>query len=380
MVRNRPQRNAYHRFTVDRHLLEAAAAAASLTDRVSRPDLLLLAALLHDIGKGRAGDHTEEGIALVAEMGPRMGLDSDDTETLKEMVRLHLLLPTVATRRDLADEATAKAVAAEIGDRCRLSLLHALTEADSLATGPAAWGSWKADLVGELVRRVDHVMGGGDPVAALGGSDFPDSEQRALMAQGRTVIRPSSDGSSLLVITADRPGAFSRTAGVLALHGIDVRAADAASDDGMSIQVHQVSSRFGPMVAWDRIVPHLAAALDGRLALEARLSERIRTYERSRRIPGPPPPVVHYDDAASATATVVELHAPDRQGLLYRVTRALADFDLDVRVAKVQTMGEVVVDTFYVTRHGSPLPDDPELRSELQRALSAAASSDQLGC
>ena len=378
-VRNRPQRNAYHRYTVDRHLLEAAAAAASLTDRVTRSDLLLLASLLHDIGKGHPGDHTEVGMELVAGIGPRMGLGTADTETLVELVRLHLLLPTVATRRDLSDEATTSSVAAEVGDRARLGLLHALTEADSSATGPAAWGSWKAELVGELVRRVDHALGGGDPVAALGGADFPDAEQRALMAERRTVIRPSSDGASLLVITVDRPGTFSRTAGVLALHGLDVRAADAASEVGMSIQVHQVSSRFGPMIAWDRIVPQLTAALDGRLALEARLGERIRTYERGRRSPGLPPPLVHFDDEASATATVVELQAPDRQGLLYRITRALADFDLDVRVAKVQTLGEVVVDAFYVTRHGAPVAQDPDLRQELQRALIAAATFEPVG-
>ena len=125
-VRSKPQRNAYHRFTVDRHLMETAANAATLVARTDRPDLLVVGALLHDIGKGYPGDHTTVGIDLLAAMGVRMGFAPDDVRTLQDMVRHHLLLPDVATRRDLDDPATLDLVAAAVGDKRTLGLLAAL--------------------------------------------------------------------------------------------------------------------------------------------------------------------------------------------------------------------------------------------------------------
>jgi [protein-PII] uridylyltransferase len=370
-VRNRPQRNAYHRFTVDRHLLEATANAAALVDRVDRPDLLLVGTLLHDIGKGRKGDHTEVGMALIEEIGPRMGFSDEDTAVLVDLCRHHLLLPDVATRRDLSDEATIAAVADAVGDRTRLHLLAALTEADSLATGPAAWGAWKADLVSELVRRVDHYLSGGD-LAALTSVEFPDADQRALMAAGAVAVQAADD--LITVVAPDRSGLFSRVAGVLALHGLDVIAADAASEDGMAIEAFRVTSRFGSTVPWDRVVTNVHAALEDRLAIEARLADRIRTYQVRAAVHRLPPPVVRFDDAASATATVVEVHAPDRVGLLYRVSRAFAELAIDVRVAKVQTLGDLVVDSFYVTTVDGGVVSDAALRAEIERALLHAVS------
>ncbi len=370
-VRNRPQRNAYHRFTVDRHLLEAAANAAALCDRVDRPDLLLVGTLLHDIGKGRPGDHTEVGMELIAEIGPRLGFDASDTSVLIDLCRLHLLLPDAATRRDLGDPTTIASVADAVGDRTRLSLLAALTEADSLATGPAAWGRWKADLVGELVRRVDHHLGGGDP-GVLATTEFPDGDQRRRMAEG--VMAVDAAGDVLTVIAPDRRGLFSRMAGVLAIHGLEVRSADAASADGMAIEQFRVTSPFGSMVAWDKVLPHVEAAVDERLAIEARLADRVRTYREHESKVRLPPPTVRFDDGASLVCTVVEIQAPDRTGLLYRVARTFADFGIDVTVAKVQTLGEVVVDAFYLKHTDGSLVDDVALRRELERALLHAVS------
>ena len=164
-VRNRPQRNPLHTFTVDRHLAEAAAHAAALTREVARPDLLLLAALLHDIGKGWPGDHSVTGEVVARDVGRRMGLPAPDVELVASAVRLHLLLPMVATRRDLDDPVTVKQVATAVRSRVLLELLHALAIADGLATGPAAWNDWKATLVADLVRRVEAVLDG-DPMPA----------------------------------------------------------------------------------------------------------------------------------------------------------------------------------------------------------------------
>ena len=122
-VRNKPQRNAYHTFTVDRHLLEAAALASELAGTVERPDLLLIGALLHDIGKGFPGDHTDVGMDIVRQMATRMGFVESDVDILVDMVRHHLLLPDTATRRDLDDPTTIANVAHAAGSRVTLHLL-----------------------------------------------------------------------------------------------------------------------------------------------------------------------------------------------------------------------------------------------------------------
>ncbi|MSZ53021.1 MAG: [protein-PII] uridylyltransferase, partial [Actinobacteria bacterium] len=203
VIRCRPQRNAYHRFTIDRHLCETAANSAALVDRVDRPDLLVVGALLHDIGKGRPGDHTDVGVELIAEIAPRMGFDDADTSILQQMCRHHLLLPDTATRRDLSDDGTVSFVAESVGTLTCLRLLDALTEADSIATGTAAWGSWKEELVGVLVDRVSHVLSGGS-VADATDTGFPTAHQRDLLAQRRRIIETVDD--QIVVISPDRPG------------------------------------------------------------------------------------------------------------------------------------------------------------------------------
>ena len=159
-IRSLPQRHPWHRFTVDRHLVEAAAAAAELTHDVDRPDLLLVAALLHDIGKGWPGDHSVVGEPIAVEMATRMGFSPPDVAVLGALVRHHLLLPATATRRDIDDPATVDRVAATIGhDPAVLQLLHALAQADGAATSASAWSPWKAHLVAALVARVQAKLG-----------------------------------------------------------------------------------------------------------------------------------------------------------------------------------------------------------------------------
>jgi [protein-PII] uridylyltransferase len=372
LVRSKPQRNAYHRFTVDRHLWEAAVLAGGLTGRVARPDLLVFAGLLHDIGKGEPGDHTANGIRLLGTIGARMGLDPADAAALGALCRHHLLLADVATRRDIDDPATIEQVAATVGDRELLGLLAALTEADSLATGPAAWSDWKAGLVRALVSRVDHVLGGGAALEVA--EQFPTAAQRMLLAAGRQAIVTAGD--QLTVVTPDRPGLFARVAGVLALHGLDVVEAAVASEDGWAIEVFRVVSSFGPTFTWSRTEADLHLALAGKLALRARLADRVRIYG-SRRKPAHEEvePEVHFDLGASADATVVEVHASDGLGVLYRITTALADLDLDITGARVQTLGSRVVDSFFVRSTDGTRPADPDLLVEVERALLHALST-----
>ncbi|MFM7755410.1 MAG: [protein-PII] uridylyltransferase, partial [Actinomycetota bacterium] len=372
--RSRPQRNAYHRFTVDRHLWEAAANAAERADRVSRPDLLVLGALFHDIGKGYPGDHTEVGMDLVQRIGPRLGLNAEDTSLIAAMVEHHLLLPDVATRRDLADPATITGVAEAVRTPVLLELLHMLTESDSLATGPSAWGSWKSDLVEDLVQRVRMVLGGAD-ISTAQWRLFPDAEVLAMMATGATDVR--TEETAITVVSPDRPGTFSRVAGVLALHGLDVLGAQAHSDEqGMAASHFRVAVPSHGPIEWDPVVVNLHRALHGELAIEARLAERATTYKSRRRSAGAPSaPRVTFFDHASSNATVIEVRAPDQIGILYRVTTSLADLGLDIRHATVQTIGDEVVDSFYVRTLSGAKVTDPFHRHEIERAVLFTLSS-----
>ncbi len=371
--RCRPQRNAYHRFTVDRHLLEAVARAADLLHRVQRADLLLIAALLHDIGKGYPGDHTVVGMTLVHDIATRMGCNADDCQTLVLLVEHHLLLPDIATRRDLDDPATIRWVAACSGTIERLHLLGALTEADSIATGRSAWGPWKAGLVATLIKRAEHVLAGGDV------EDVTASAERLvanaeLMARYAVDLTPLiiTDGNELTLVCSDRPALFSRVAGVLAVCGLDVSEASAAGENGIVLDRFRVTSAFSKDIPWSKVRSELLRALSGRIALESRLAERASSYRRPVEEPHFLEPNVRVLNEASDDFTVVEVTGPDSIGLLYRLTRAIAELDLDIGRAKVATIGNDVVDAFYVRDQNGQKVTAAEDVAEITIALNYA--------
>ena len=365
-VRCKPQRNAMHRFTVDRHLVEAAVEASRLTRRVARPDLLVLAALLHDIGKGFPGDHTEAGVRVVPAIARRLGLPARDVDVLVTLVRHHLLLPDTATRRDLDDPVTVQTVADAVGDRLTLELLHALTEADALATGPAAWSDWKAQLVGDLVARTRAVLAGEPP-----GASAPLDERIAgLAAAGELAV--DVDGDRVTIVAPDRPGLLWRWAGVLALHRLEIRAAMATSVGTTAVTVFDVSPRFGSSPDWDRVRADVRRGYDDTLPLENRLAERERAYARPD-VRVVPPRVLWVDDA-STECTVVEVRAHDAIGLLHRLTRTLADAGLDVRSARISTLGAEVVDAFYVVDAEGARVEDGERRAQIEKLLLTACA------
>ena len=367
-VRARPQRNLYHRYTVDRHLLETVANAARLAGGVDRPDLLVVAALLHDLGKGFSGDHTEVGVGLARRVGGRMGYPEADLSVLAALVEHHLLLADVATHRDLDDQLTIDRVATTLGSPVLLRLLAALTEADSLATGPSAWGNWKAQLVGQLVERVEHRLAGGE-LAAVVDDCFPTPAQLARLAAGGRCIEVSD--STLTVINDDRPGMFSRVAGVLALHGLDIiDAAAHSTEDGRALAQFRVHDPVRRAAPWDRVRADVDLALDGRLALHARVSERADRYAHRRLASaGLATTRVSFDDGASAEATVIDVLAADGIGVLYRVTRALLELDLDIRSARAETRGHQAIDAFYVRDAGGAKLGDGPARAEIARAI-----------
>ena len=372
-VRSKPQRNAFHRYTVDRHLWQTVANAAALADGVTRPDLLVLGALFHDLGKGYPGDHTEVGVELFATIGARMGLSEHDQAVIAALIDCHLLLADTATRRDLSDDATITMVADRVGSVLVLDLLHALTEADSLATGPSAWSEWKAELIKILVGRVRHVLGGGD-VQEAAWRLFPDASVLEMMAQRSISIR--TDADRVTVVSPDAPGTFSKVAGVLSLSGLDVLGAEAHSDEqGMAASQFRVSPPPGG-VDWSPVVANLEKALSGRLALDSRIADRAATYrpKRAQSASAPAAPSVRFDDSASSNATFLEVRAPDAVGILYSITKAFADLGLDIRHARVQTLGDEVVDSFYLSPPGGGRIDDPAHKQEISRAVLHAVS------
>ena len=397
-VRSRPQRNAFHIYTVDRHLLQTVANATELVRDVARPDLLLVGALLHDIGKGYPGDHTLAGMRLVDDIVPRMGFSDADVDVVRSLVEHHLLLAETALRRDLNDPRTAENVAALVREPLRLELLDALTRADSRATGPSAWSSWKASLIGDLVASVSALLGGQrhEPPTVLSEERFSDL---LVAVRGDARLHSRHENSRnfdrLLVATPDHRGVFAQIAGTLALHGVDVVGASAwTSVDGIAVDEFEVyrsdtvSSGTAP-VDWLRVEHDLRAAVEGALDIGSRLAQRIRTYSRSHRRPiaaAPPMLEVLVSNDASASTTMIDVRAPDAMAVLYRLASTLADLGLDIRSAKVATLGHEVVDVFYVQRSGRsgasaqvPIGDHEALRVAVKSALTSGGGTGAKG-
>ncbi|WP_106398025.1 [protein-PII] uridylyltransferase [Actinocorallia populi] len=380
-VRNRPQRNAVHKYTVDRHLVEAAARAAALTREVARPDLLLVGALLHDIGKDGSGrDHSVVGAEYTRPLAERLGFPPEDVEILERVVLHHLLLPDTATRRDLDDPLTLQTVADAVGSPVVLELLHAVAVADAGATGPAAWGGWKARLIDELVRRTGVLLRGDAPPR----TPEPTAGQLALARHDGVAVRVSGTavrGSwarhtggalTVTVVAADRQGLLWQAAGVLALHRLVLRTARTFSHGGGNAVIEFTAEpEFGSPPDPAAIEADLRRVLAGRMDVADRLEKRAAAVRGRRGVPVAPPKVVVVEEA-SHTATVVEVRAPDRPGLLWRIGRVFGELGLHIRAAKVDTLGSEAVDVFYAV-DGEGLPvSDPGLLGEVREGILAA--------
>jgi len=291
------------------------------------------------------------------------------------LVRFHLLLADTATRRDVRDPATVAKVVEAVRDRETLELLAALTEADAKATGPTAWTPWKAELVSALVGAVGDALRGAAMVA-YERAWVLDPSLESLVEQAAGGLLVWADDAKLVVVAPDRPGLFCQIAGVLALHGLDVLEADLWSapgvGEGMAVDQFVLERRTDRPPDWARFQADLSASLRGDLALvlEARLADRASTYAHRRpRTARPVVPEVVVDNDASADATVVEVRGPNAVGALYRIARALSVCRLDVRHAKVLTLGHEIVDSFYVVDVEGRKVEDRDRLEELERAV-----------
>jgi [protein-PII] uridylyltransferase len=353
-MRSLPQHNPVHRFTLDRHLVQAAYEAAAFTREVDRPDLLLLGAFLHDVGKGLPGDHSTVGAPVAGRIATRIGLPPADVTLVEKLVRLHLLLPEVATRRDLGDPVTISTVARAVGDATTLDLLHGLARADARATGPAAWSDWKGRLIAELVRRVHTALDTG----ALPAPPQPDP---ALLSGPLPAVH--LDGERVAVAAADRRGLLAAVAACLAMHRLDVLAADAAAVDGRALVEFRVQPRYGSPA--DPVA--LAADLRRVAVGDVSVTQRLRARATGAR--GSAAPRVVWHRGAATDAVVLELRAADSAGLLYRVTSALDEAGAEVRAARISTLGADVVDAFYLVGTWA----DPAGRDKVEAAVLTAA-------
>jgi [protein-PII] uridylyltransferase len=352
-LRSAPQHSPVHRFTLDRHLVEAAAEASRFTREVERPDLLLVGTFLHDVGKGLTGDHSEAGAPVAAAVATRIGLPPADVALVTRLVRLHLLLPDTATRRDLSDPVTIGSVASAVEDIGTLELLHGLARADAAATGPAAWSDWKGRLVADLVARVAAALRHGE-------LPTPPTPDPALVAGPLPAVH--LDGDRVAVAAADRRGLLAGVAGCLAMHRLDVVSADASTVDGRALVEFVVQPRFG--VGPDPAP--LAADLRRVAAGDMSVTQRLRLAGHSRGAGAPPRVVWH----PATDAAILELRAADAPGLLYRVASAIDQAGAEVRAARISTLGADVVDAFYLLGSWS----DPVQREKVEAAVLTAAA------
>ncbi len=332
-LRSLPQHHPVHRYTLDRHLVQAAYEATAWAREVERPDLLLIGAFLHDVGKGLPGDHSVVGAPIAAGIATRIGLPPAEVELIATLVRLHLLLPDVATRRDLSDPVTISTVAAAVPDVQTLDLLHALTRADSRATGPAAWSDWKDRLIADLVRKVH---------ANLDTGALPALREPAPDLLAGPLPAVHLDGDRVAVAATDRRGLLGAVAACLAMHRLDVLAADSSTNDGRAIVEFQVQPRYGTPAEPFALTADLRRVANGDPSVTQRLRARVSTVRS-----GAAPRVV-WHRAAATDAVVLELRAADSPGLLYRVATALDGAGAEIRAARISTLGGDVVDTFYL--------------------------------
>ncbi|OBA75853.1 [protein-PII] uridylyltransferase [Mycobacterium sp. 1554424.7] len=377
-IRDLPPRDVAHKWTVDRHVIETTVNAAPLATRVARPDLLALGALLHDIGKGRGVDHSLLGAEMALEIAPRLGISPKDTEFLSKLVRHHLLLPVAATRNDLNDPKTIEVVSDALdGDPLLLEVLHALTEADSKATGPGVWSDWKASLIEELVRRCRMMMAG-EPLPQA----EPTAPQYLSLAADHGVhvqIEPAGgERLNLVMIAPDQRGLASNAAAVLALNSLRIHSASVNTHEGAAIIEFVVSPLFGSPPEAGLLRQLFTNALNGDVDVLGTLEKRDTdaagaATERAGEIQvGVPvtrstaPPHIQWLDSAASGQALVEVRAMDRLGLLALLARALERAGADVRWAKVHTFGSTAADVFCVE-----LPDEPDAQAAVEKQLLA---------
>jgi [protein-PII] uridylyltransferase len=437
------QFDTYHIYTVDQHTIEAtrvlntlergelveiAPVASGLVEHIQSRRALYLAVLLHDIAKGRGGDHSEMGAEIALQLGPELGLTAEETETASWLVLHHLLLSETAFKRDIDDPKTILDLADTIQSRERLRLLLVLTVADMRAVSPKVWNGWKATLLRELYQRVAEVLEGGlaaterdarverakkaatallvdwtpeeiEAFTPLGYASYwlsfdpetharharlvRDAERRKAPLTVDTRPLPARAVTEVTVYCLDHAGLFSQISGALAVAGASiVDARIHTMTNGMALDTFWIQDAAGGTFDAPHRLARLAVlieqALSGRLRLSAEIHKMSKAVLGRRLHAIHVPPRVVIDNHASHTHTVIEVNGRDRPGLLHDVTAAISEQGLQIASAHVTTYGVRAVDVFYVKDvFGLKVENERKLEQLREAVLAALASREE---
>ncbi|HYD30630.1 MAG TPA: [protein-PII] uridylyltransferase [Azospirillaceae bacterium] len=432
------QYDMYHVYTVDEHTLfalgilhkidsgqlkEELPLSCEVIGKIASRRALYVSVLLHDIAKGRGGDHSVLGAKVAEKLCPRLGLTAEETETVAWLVRHHLGMSFTAFKRDLEDDKTVRDFVELVQSPERLRLLLVLTVADIRAVGPGRWNNWKATLLRDLYMRAEDMMAGGlnaegreRRIAAAHGTlraelpdwDEADFEHHVALgypaywlsfdpgthAHHARLIREAERSKAPLTVdsridrrqgitevtiyTDDHPGLFSRLAGALSMSGANIVDAKIFTmTNGMALDVFLVQdAEGGPFAAGEKLAKlsvMIEHTLSGQIRPMQELAKRKPVLGSRTRVFKVPPRVL-IDNRASTTHTVIEVNGRDRPGLLYDVTRALTNLSLQISSAKISTYGEKVVDVFYVKDiFGLKVTHDNKLAQIKEKLLDALA-------
>jgi [protein-PII] uridylyltransferase len=428
------QHDAYHIYTVDIHTLFAMEEIAKLwlgeyRDRkplltrvandIEKRELLLLAVLLHDIGKGEGKDHCNKGADLVPTIARRLGLNREDSQRLEFLVRNHLRMAHISQRRDLHDDHLIVQFARSMEMSENLKMLFLLTFADIKAVGPDVWSEWKGLLLQELYEKAYDVLERGDfrlekrsekirnrkrkvlerlgdefdaklmreTLATLGtrylmsyrSVDIADHLRLLLGRKERTLAikveqQSQVEYTQVTVTTLDIPGLFSKITGVMAANGINILGAQIfTTSNGVALDILQVRSPGGEMITdpqkWRRFEEDLTSVLEGRVRVDTLVKKRQRPAFLSEKARPVRPNRVDVDNEVSEEYSVVDIYANDKVGLLYQISKTLKDLGLYIGVSKISTKVDQAADTFYVQDIFGQKVRAPEKIEELQRRL-----------
>lgn len=430
-VESLAQHDLYHIYTVDRHQLQTVAELGilrkeqhELFKQISSPVLVFLAALLHDIGKGKQTDHSELGAQIISVIGQRLGFTAVECSSLSFLVQYHLFLPENALRRDLDDHEFIIKSAQLIGDTDRLTMLYMLSMADSKATGPSAWSSWKASLLAELYLKIKSCLEAQcsteESVAEMARSEehglswiqekilnmleheepirmdissLPEDylmsiapemvkhhlqvhRDQAMRLQQQVLIFPQEHGDygSLLIMSKDRPGLLAKIFGVLALHNFSVLAAQIFTwPDDTVVDVIDTDSVTGQKFSehdWERFTVDLNLAVNYRLDVGYKLLNKLQAevYKTRKNIQKLEQKVI-IDNITSDRFSIIEVYSEDKLGKLYQLAQVLSDFGLNIHKAKIATEVEQLIDVFYVTKRDGQKITESVFENKLKDAL-----------